>query len=160
MFRQLVRPSSVRCTKKDILQKFLNQCTRKLLSFKIDGLKYILKYTIQINITREERPANYKIINKTTLIAEERKTNLMSLGNLFHVLCTRHVSDLNISIVRSLRQFCWITTMVVLFLVRCVLEFRCGWVGMVSVLQFGAQKKTTFVRLCSCNNNVTQKRPQ
>ena len=31
-------------------------------------------------------------------------------------------------IIRSLRLFCWITTLVVLFLVRCVLEFRCGWV--------------------------------
>ena len=27
------------------------------------------------------------------------------------------------------------TTLVVLFLVRFVLEFRCGWVGVVSVLQ-------------------------
>jgi len=27
----------------------------------------------------------------------------------------------------------------VLFLVRCVLEFRCGWVGVVSVLQAAAQ---------------------
>jgi len=29
--------------------------------------------------------------------------------------------------------------LVVLFLVRCVLEFRCGWVGVVSVLQAEAQ---------------------
>jgi len=28
--------------------------------------------------------------------------------------------------------------LVVLFLVRCVLEFRCGWVGVVSVLQTSA----------------------
>ena len=61
--------------------------------------------------------------------------NLMSLANLFHFLCAQHVSDINISIIRSLRQFCWITTLVVLFLVRCVLEFRCGCVGVVSVLQ-------------------------
>ena len=54
---------------------------------------------------------------------------------LFHFLCAQHVSDINISIIRSLRLFCWITTLVVLFLVRCVLEFRCGWVGVVSVLQ-------------------------
>jgi len=46
-----------------------------------------------------------------------------------------HVSDINTSIIRNLRLFCWITTSVVLFLVRCVLEFRCGWVGLVSVLQ-------------------------
>jgi len=38
-----------------------------------------------------------------------------------------------------LRLFCWITTLVVLFLVRYVLEFRCGWVGVVSVLQAEAQ---------------------
>ena len=59
----------------------------------------------------------------------------MSLAILFHFLCAQHVSDINISIIRSLRLFCWITTLVVLFLVRCVLEFRCGWVGVVSVLQ-------------------------
>jgi len=53
----------------------------------------------------------------------------MSLAILFHFLCAQHVSDINISI-RGLRLFCWITTLVVLFLVRCVLKFRCGWVGM------------------------------
>ena len=50
-------------------------------------------------------------------------------------LCAKHVSDINISIIRNLRLFCCITTLVVLFLVRCVLEFRCGWVGVVSVLK-------------------------
>jgi len=63
----------------------------------------------------------------------------MSLAILFHFLCAQHVSDINISIIRSVRPFCWITTLVVLFLVRCVLEFRCGWVGMVSVLQAGCK---------------------
>jgi hypothetical protein len=53
----------------------------------------------------------------------------MSLAILFHFLCAQHVSDINISIIRSLQLFCWIITLVVLFLVRCVLEFRCGWVG-------------------------------
>ena len=53
----------------------------------------------------------------------------MSLVILFHFLCAQHVSDINISIISSLRLFCWIATLVVLFLVRCVLEFRCGWVG-------------------------------
>ena len=57
----------------------------------------------------------------------------------FHFLCAQHVSDINIAIIRSLRLFCWITTLVVLFLVRCLLEFRCGWVGMLSVLQTEAQ---------------------
>ena len=59
----------------------------------------------------------------------------MSLAILFHFLCAQHVSDINISIIRSLRLFCWITRLVVLFLVRCVLEFRWGWVGVVSALQ-------------------------
>ena len=34
----------------------------------------------------------------------------MSLAILFHFLCAQHVSDINISIIRSLRLFCWITT--------------------------------------------------
>jgi len=67
----------------------------------------------------------------------------MSLAILFHFLCAQHVSDINISIIRSLRLFCWITTLVVLFLVPCVLEFRCGWVGLVSVLQAEAYNTVT-----------------
>ena len=59
----------------------------------------------------------------------------MSLAKLFHFLCAQHASDINISNIRSLRLLCSITALVVLFLVRCVLEFRCGWVGVVSVLQ-------------------------
>jgi len=42
----------------------------------------------------------------------------MSLAVLFHFLCAQHASDINISTTRSLRLFCWITTLVVLFLVR------------------------------------------
>ena len=67
----------------------------------------------------------------------------MSLAILFHFLCAQHVSEINISIIRSLRLFCWITTLVVLFLVRYVLEFRCGWVGVVSVLQAEASASNT-----------------
>jgi len=44
------------------------------------------------------------------VLVEELKTNLMSLAILFHFLCAQHVSDINISIIRSLRLFCWITT--------------------------------------------------
>jgi len=51
----------------------------------------------------------------------------MSLAILFHLLCAQHLSDINISIFRSLRLCCWITTSVVLFSVRCVLEIWCGW---------------------------------
>ena len=39
---------------------------------------------------------------------------------LFH-LCAQHVSDINISIIRSLQLCWWITTSVVLFSVHCVL---------------------------------------
>jgi len=46
----------------------------------------------------------------------------MSLAILFHFLCAQHVSDINISIIRSLRLCCLITSSVVLFSVRCVLE--------------------------------------
>ena len=53
---------------------------------------------------------------------DEWKTNLMSLAILFRLLCAQHVSDINISIFRSLRLCWWITTSVVLFSVPCVLE--------------------------------------
>ena len=56
-------------------------------------------------------------------IIDEWKTNLMSLAILFYLLCAQHVSDINISIFRSLRLCWWITTSVVLFSVLCVLEF-------------------------------------
>jgi len=39
----------------------------------------------------------------------------MSHAILFHFVCAQHVSDINISIIRSLRLCCWITTSVVLF---------------------------------------------
>ena len=59
-------------------------------------------------------------------IVEEWNTNLLSLAILFHFLCAQHVSHINISITRSLQLCCWITTSVVLFSVRCVLEIWCG----------------------------------
>jgi len=61
----------------------------------------------------------------------------------------QRVSDINISIIRTLRLFCLITTLFVLFLVRCVLEFRCGWVGVVSVLQ----------AVSACNTDTTPTQP-
>ena len=73
------------------------------------------------------------------VIVEEWKTNLMSLAILFHFLCAQLVSDINISIFRSLRLCWWITTSVVLFSFRCVLEFWCGWFWVVFVLQAEAQ---------------------
>ena len=62
----------------------------------------------------------------------------MSLAILFHFLCTQHVSDINISITRSLQLCWWITTSVILFSVRCVLEIWYGWVWVVPVLQASA----------------------
>jgi len=73
----------------------------------------------------------------------------MSLAILFHFLCAQHVSDINISIIRSLQLCCWITTLVILFLVRCVLEFRCGQVGVGSVLQ-------GWSCASACNMDTTQ----
>ena len=69
------------------------------------------------------------------VIVEEWKMNLMSLTVSFHFLCAQHVSDINMSIIRSLRLFCWITTLVVLF-------------GVVSVLQASA-----------CNTDTTPTQP-
>ena len=42
------------------------------------------------------------VLNKH-IIVEERKTNLISIAILFHFLYSQHVSDINISIIRSLR---------------------------------------------------------
>jgi hypothetical protein len=78
------------------------------------------------------------------VIVEEWKTNLISLAILFRFLCAQHVSDVNISIIRSLRLCCWITTSVVLFSVCCVLEIWCGWFWVVLLLQADAQL------FCSC----------
>jgi len=71
----------------------------------------------------------------------------MSLVILFHFLCAQNISHINIYIIGSLRLCCWITASVVLFLVWRVLEFRCGWVGVVSVLQAEAA--------CNTKNNTT-----
>jgi len=76
----------------------------------------------------------------------------MSIAILFHFLCTRHVSDINISIIRSLRLCCWIITSVVLFSVGCVLEVWCGWVWVVSVLRADACAS-------ACNTDTTQIQP-
>ena len=75
----------------------------------------------------------------------------MSLGFFsFYFLCAQHVSDIDISIIRSLRLCCWITTSVVLFSVRCVLEIWCGWFWVVFVLQTEAS---------ACKTSTTQNQP-
>jgi len=58
----------------------------------------------------------------------------MSLAILFHLLCAQHVSYINISVIRSLRLFLLNYHIGRVFLIRCVMEIRCGWVGVVSVL--------------------------
>ena len=70
----------------------------------------------------------------------------MLLAILFHLLCAQHVSDINISFIRSLRLCCWITTSVVLVSVRCVLETWCGWFWVVFVLQAEAQVVLYFCK--------------
>jgi hypothetical protein len=72
----------------------------------------------------------------------------MSLAILFHFVCAQRVSNINISIIRSLWLCCWIATSGVLFSVRCVLEICCGWVWAVSVLMAEA-----------CNTDTTQTQP-
>ena len=84
------------------------------------------------------------------VIVEEWKTNLISPAISFHFLCAQHVSDLNISIIRSLRLCCWITTSVVLFSVRCVLEIWCGWFWILFILQAEAS---------ACKTSTTQHQP-
>ena len=88
-------------------------------------------------------PENLMFIGPCIIVIVEKwKTNLMSLAILFHFLCAQHVSDINISIIRSLRLCCWITTSVAFFSVRCVLEIWCGCFWVVLVLQAEAQLKT------------------
>ena len=60
---------------------------------------------------------------------DELKTNLMSLAILFHFLCAQHVSDINISIFRSLRLCCWITTSTLRLL---DFRFQCAQVSIKS----------------------------
>ena len=47
------------------------------------------------------------------VIVENKRPTWCYLLFLFHFLCAQHVSDINISIIRSLRLFCWITTLIV-----------------------------------------------
>jgi len=76
----------------------------------------------------------------------------MSVAILFHFLCAQHVSDINISIIMSLRLCCCITTSIVLFSVLCVLEIWCGWCWVVLVLQAEAQTldSQSFYFVCPC----------
>jgi len=82
------------------------------------------------------------------VLDEEQKTNLMSLAILFHFLCAQHISDINISIIRSLRLLCWITTLVVLLLFRCMLElYPCYRLKLLFSLQHGYHSNPTTPKL-------------
>ena len=87
-------------------------------------------------------------------IVDKWKTNLMSLAILFHLLCAQHVSDTDISIFRSLRLCWWITTSVVLFSVRCVLE-------LLLRLVFGGVRFAGWSTSCAsaCKTSTTQNQP-
>ena len=89
-------------------------------------------------------------------IVDEWKTNLMSHAILFHLLCAQHVSDISISIFRSLRLCWWITTSVVLFSVRCVLEL------LVRAVFGGVRFAGWSTRSCAsaCKMSTAQNQPQ
>ena len=99
-------------------------------------------------------------------VVEEWKSSLMSLAILFHFLCAQHVSDINISIIRRLRLCCWITTSVVLFSVRCVLEIRCGWFWVVLFCRLKPAKRapnlqhtTNWEQDDRCGNSTQSQAP-
>ena len=82
------------------------------------------------------------------VIVEEQETNLMSLALLFHFLCAQNVSDINIPIIRSLRLFCWITTLVVLF------WFDVCWSFGVVGLEWYPWCWSVWVGQTSCSNTA------
>ena len=97
-------------------------------------------------------------------IVDEWKNNLLTLAILFHLLCAQHVSDVNISIIRNLRLCWWITTSVVLFSVRCVLELLVravfggvrfeGW-SLNFRLKLGPGKKSHWMTPCYHLTGIT-----
>ena len=75
----------------------------------------------------------------------------MSLAILFHFLCTQHVSDINIYIIRSLRLFCWITT-----LVYCSLFDVCRSFGVVGLEWYPCCRLKHSFRACNTDSTPTQ----
>ena len=67
----------------------------------------------------------------------------MLLANFFYFLCAQPFSDINTSIIRSI-TILLNYHMERVFLVRCVLVFRCCWVGVVSVWQAEVACKTNL----------------
>ena len=91
---------------------------------------------------------------QTYVLVDEWKTNLMLLVILFHLLCAQHISDINTSIFRSLRLCWWITTSVILFSVRCVLEF------LLRLIFCGVRFAGWSTSASTCKTNTTKYQPQ
>ena len=96
--------------------------------------------------------SDYYLCKNIYYLVDEWKTNLMSLAILFHLLCAQNVSDINISIFRSLRLCWWITTSVVFFSVRCVLEF---FLRLIFGVRFAGWSSVS-----TCKTNTTKYQPQ
>ena len=81
----------------------------------------------------------------------------MSLAILFHFIRAQHVSDINISIIRSLKLFLLNYHIGHVFLVRYVLEFRCGIRVTGVSLQHGYHSNPATPKLqhISNQNNTT-----
>ena len=121
---------------------------------------YLQFYSIQTKVQRACNYSQLQFLHCPTsnqirnIIVKEWKTNLMSPAILFHFLCAQHVSDINISIIRSLRLCWWITTSVVFFSARCVLEL---WLPLV----FGGVRFAGWsISASTCNTNTTKYQPQ
>jgi len=78
----------------------------------------------------------------------------MSLATLFHFLCTQHVSDINISVIRSLRPCCWITTSVVMFSVHSGFSLQHGHYSNPATPNL--QHTTNWKQNNRCGNSTTQ----
>ena len=106
-----------------LIISFTAWCMHEYSTFQYTFSKFHLKYSFGCDKSYKQNCLNLMFIGPCIIvIVDEWKTNLMSLAILFHLLCAQKVSDINISIFRSLRLCWWITTSVVLFSVRCVLE--------------------------------------
>jgi len=101
------------------------------------------------------------------VIVENKRPTWRHLLFLFHFLCAQHVSDINISIIRRLRLFCWITTLVV-----CSWFDVCWCTGVVGLGWYPSCRlklwhqvgfflqgiiKFTLCNLCSRKNRYTAK---
>jgi len=95
-----------------------------------------------------------------------RKQMLLQLKNkkpidvtcyfLFYFLETQQVSGINMPIFRSMLLYCWTTTLAVLLLVCCVLEFGCGLAGVVSGLPAEASNPDMTPAELHPNSNTQQ----